>query len=79
MPEKWREKIGLEISGGEKTLHFLNVDALLDRRDWERPREGETERGDWSKFFGKSTGRREHCGNTPQPPLALPHKCDPDV
>jgi hypothetical protein len=52
----------VESSGGEKTLHVLNVgDMLVDRRDWEQPRgEGETERGDWSRFFGKSTGGKTH-------------------
>jgi hypothetical protein len=46
MPDKWREKKGLE-SSSEKMLHVLNVDdLLLDQRDWEQPQgEGETERG----------------------------------
>jgi hypothetical protein len=67
--------MGLESSGGEKTLHILNADdVLLDRKDWEQPRgEGVTKRGDWSRLFGKSAG-----GNSPQPPLALPHKCYSD-
>lgn len=67
--------MGLEISGGEKTLHILNVDdAILDRRDWEQPRgQGETERGIGVGFSGKVQG-----GNSPQPPLALPHKCYSD-
>lgn len=62
MPEKWREKIAFKSSGGEKMLHILNVDdVLLDIRDWEQPRgEGETERGDWSRFFREKCRMKTH-------------------
>jgi hypothetical protein len=69
MPEKWREKMGLESSGGEKTLHILNVDdVLLDRRDWEQEKERQ-KGGIGVGFSGKVQGethlnpRSPYCTN----------------
>ena len=75
MLEKWREKLRLEISGGERTLHVLYVDdVLLDRRDWGRPQERETKRGGGGEG-GIRVGFREKyragAHQRPQPSLAF--------